>query len=105
MFNFKNGLSKGAAKLFGFGLICALQIDAKIIKERVGTHTLVLLDNWATIETHSMFFDHMRQMGHQVSFEMAVNPGEIKHYDDYFYDNIVFMAPSVKGKQTHTKLQ
>ena len=45
-----------------------------------------------------MFFDHMRDMGHQVTFEMAVNPGAIKHYEDYFYDNIVFMAPSVKGK-------
>mmetsp|Transcript_13063 Transcript_13063/g.9101 ORF Transcript_13063/g.9101 Transcript_13063/m.9101 type:complete len:101 (-) Transcript_13063:1027-1329(-) len=43
-----------------------------------------------------MFFDHIKEMGHNVSFEMAVDPGQIKHYDDSIYDNIVFMAPSVK---------
>mmetsp|Transcript_118683 Transcript_118683/g.165371 ORF Transcript_118683/g.165371 Transcript_118683/m.165371 type:complete len:193 (+) Transcript_118683:160-738(+) len=43
-----------------------------------------------------MFFDHLRDMGHEVTFEMAVDPGAIRHYEDYFYDNIVFMAPSVK---------
>ena len=33
------------------------------VQEKNQNKTLVLLDTWATIETHSIFFEHITQMG------------------------------------------
>ena len=45
---------------------------AGLIKEDTATKTLVLLDDWATIETHSMFLKHIQEkLGHEVEFAMA----------------------------------
>lgn len=42
-----------------------------LIKQDTATKTLVLLDDWATIETHSILFDHvMGTLGHQLEFDM-----------------------------------
>ena len=47
--------------LTGFALGCGTQLaHAKFISEDIETKTLVLLDNWSIIETHSAFFDHLR---------------------------------------------
>ena len=41
-----------------------IQVDKK-------TETLVLLDSWATIQTHSHMFDYLREtLGHKITFEM-----------------------------------
>ena len=80
---------------------CFLQgTNAGLISEEEVTKTLVVLDNWATIETHSMFFSHLKdKLGHQVEYAMAgTGPHIVKHYDEYYFDNIIFMAPSSKGK-------
>ena len=71
------------------------------MSEDVETKTLVLLDNWATIETHSVFFDHLKsEIGHVVEFAMGdVGPPVVKHYDQFFYDNIILMAPSFKESE------
>ena len=71
---------------------------AKFIAEDVDTKTLVLLDDWSTIETHSVFFDHLKnEIGHKVEFAMAdMGPPMVKHYDSFYYDNIILMAPSFK---------
>jgi hypothetical protein len=37
-----------------------------IIPKKQGLRPLVLLDNWATIETHSIFFEQLRQDGHSI---------------------------------------
>ena len=65
------------------------------------TKTLVVLDSWATIESHSVFFAHLKdKLGHQIEYAMAsTGPHIVKHYDEYYFDNIIFMAPSSKGKQ------
>lgn len=72
---------------------------AKFIPEDDVTKTLVLLDNWATIETHSAFFGYLRhEIGHEVEFAMAdTGPSIVKHYDEFYWDNMILMAPSVKG--------
>ena len=42
-----------------------------MIEESTQPRTLVLLDNWATVETHSMFFDHLSEkLDHEVRFAM-----------------------------------
>lgn len=33
------------------------------VQEKNLNKTLVLLDTWATLETHSIFFEHITQMG------------------------------------------
>lgn len=80
------------------GLLSPLQ--AKLISQEDITKTLIVLDNWATIETHSVFFSHLKdKLGHKLEFAMAATgPHIVKHYDEYYFDNIVFMAPSSKGK-------
>ena len=78
----------------------APQTSGKLISEDKLTQTLVLLDNWATIETHSIFFNYLaKTVGHELEFVMASQgPHSVKHYDQYYYDNIILMTPSIKGK-------
>jgi len=53
------------------GMILAQVASAGLIETDSDTKTLVLLDDWATTESHSMFFDHVRtNLGHQVEFSM-----------------------------------
>lgn len=58
----------------------------------------MLLDNWATIETHSIFFETLKQNGHSIMFEMVSPAPQIKYYEEFYFDNIILMAPSVRGK-------
>ena len=88
-----------------FTVICACLFTAdfaaaKLISNEARTKTLVVLDNWATIETHSMFFNHLSQtLDHDVEYAMAsIGPHMVKHYDEYYFDNIIFMSPASKGK-------
>lgn len=57
----------------------------------------MLLDDWATIDTHSVFFDSLKRDGHHLQFETANPPPAIKYFDEFFYDNIILMAPALKG--------
>lgn len=70
---------RSAVTAFTLGLGC----QAKFVSENLETKTLVLLDDWSTIGTHSIFFDHLKnQIGHTVEFAMAdVGPPVVKHYD------------------------
>lgn len=74
------------------------------IEAKSENKTLVLVDSWATLETHSIFFDHVRQMGaanHTLEFKLisgsASDKVGIQQFNKYFYDNIIFMAPTVKS--------
>jgi hypothetical protein len=64
----------------------------------------VLVDTWATLETHSIFFDHIQNMGgknHTLEYKLiagnANDKVEIQAYQKYFYDNIILMAPTVSS--------
>jgi hypothetical protein len=70
-----------------------------IITKREGTKTLVLLDNWATLETHSIFFETLKKDGHELQFEMVKPAPNIKYFEEYYFDNIVLMAPSARGNK------
>ena len=79
----------------------AVLASAGLIKEDNSTKTLVVLDDWGKIETHSLLFDYIgKKLGHEVQFDMVTEltarlkfpDGKVGHY----YDNIVLMAPSSK---------
>lgn len=56
------------------------------------------MDNWATIETHSQMFKYLEEeLGHRVIFEMADSKINFEQHDQYQFDNVILMAPSVKG--------
>ena len=45
--------------------LLAAMVKAGLISEEKVTKTLVVVDEWSAIETHSLFFDHVRVMlGH-----------------------------------------
>ena len=53
-----------------------------------------------------MFFKYLSgTIGHELEFVMAdQGPQTVKHYDQYYYDNIILMAPSIKGKFIYNRL-
>ena len=57
--------------------------------------TLVLLDDWNNVETNSLFWKQITNMGYEIDFKMA-NDKEIKltNYGEYIYDGIIFFAPT-----------
>ena len=57
--------------------------------------TLVLLDDWNNVETNSLFWKQITDMGYEIDFKMAIDK-EIKltNYGEYIYDNIIFFAPT-----------
>ncbi|OXA58483.1 dolichyl-diphosphooligosaccharide--protein glycosyltransferase 48 kDa subunit [Folsomia candida] len=57
-------------------------------------NTLVLLDNLAIKETHSMFFRKLQDSGYQLTFKMADDAGlSLKKYGMWLYQNVILFAP------------
>lgn len=94
-----SALRISSAALFAALLLLAPTSFAGLAPKKEGIQTLVLLDDWATIESHSTFFEGLRKDGHVLKFETANPPPPVKYYESYFYDNIILMAPSVKGNK------
>jgi hypothetical protein len=67
--------------------ICFLSYESK--------KTLILLDDWNNVETNSLFWKQITDMGYEIDFKMATDK-EIKltNYGEYIYDNIIFFAPT-----------
>ena len=64
-------------------------------KEQTQKKTLVLLDDWHTIDTHSLFFEQIKSMGYLLEFKM-IDDSDIKltYFGEYLYTNIIYMASS-----------
>ncbi|XP_076364934.1 dolichyl-diphosphooligosaccharide--protein glycosyltransferase non-catalytic subunit Ost48 [Tachypleus tridentatus] len=59
--------------------------------------TLVLLDNLAIKETHSMFFKELQDQGFQLTFKTADDPGlSLVKYGKYLYEHLIIFSPSVE---------
>jgi len=59
--------------------------------------TLVLLDNLAIKETHSIFFKSLRERGYTLSFKSADDANLVlSKYGEYLYENLIIFAPSVE---------
>jgi hypothetical protein len=74
---------------------------ASFINEKSEPKTLVLLDDWSTISTHETFFDHISEtLNHEVRFSLIDTKWlEYKQNDIWAFENVIIIAPSVKGKQ------
>jgi len=53
-----------SATLTAMLLLLGQQAFASIVPNKSGIHTLILVDDWATIDTHSVFFESLRKDGH-----------------------------------------
>ena len=54
----------------------------------------MLLDNWSTKETHSLFFKGLNDQGFQMTFKTADDTSiSIKKYGEYTYDHLVLFCP------------
>uniref|UniRef100_A0A1B6J273 Dolichyl-diphosphooligosaccharide--protein glycosyltransferase 48 kDa subunit n=1 Tax=Homalodisca liturata TaxID=320908 RepID=A0A1B6J273_9HEMI len=59
--------------------------------------TLVLLDNLAIKETHSMFFKSLKDRGYTLTFKSADDANLLlSKYGEYLYENLIIFAPSVE---------
>ncbi|XP_054285673.1 dolichyl-diphosphooligosaccharide--protein glycosyltransferase 48 kDa subunit-like [Macrosteles quadrilineatus] len=59
--------------------------------------TLVLLDNLAIKETHSIFFKSLKDRGYTLTFKSADDANLVlSKYGEYLYDNLIIFAPSVE---------
>jgi len=59
--------------------------------------TLVLVDNLAIRETHSIFFKGLQERGFKLTFKLADDANIIlSKYGEYLYKNLVIFAPSVE---------
>ena len=63
-------------------LISSVALGSLVQAGLAESRTLVLLDNYATIETHSLFFRHLEdKLGHHLDFEMADSKVNFRQFD------------------------
>ncbi|CAL7942522.1 unnamed protein product [Xylocopa violacea] len=62
-----------------------------------GGPTLVLLDNLAIKETHSIFFKTLQDSGYTLTFKLADDANlQLSKYGEYMYQHLIIFAPSVE---------
>lgn len=62
-----------------------------------GGPTLVLLDNLAIKETHSIFFKSLQDRGYVLTFKLADDATLLlSKYGEYLYEHLIIFAPSVE---------
>lgn len=58
---------------------------------------LVLVDNFSTKETHSLFFKNLVKDGFTLTFKVADDPNiQLKKYGAYLFDHLILFSPSVE---------
>ena len=68
-------------------LLCIISITSK--------KTLVLLDDWHSVETNSVFWNQISQMGYELIFKIASDKDiQLTNFGEYIYENIIFFAPT-----------
>merc|ERR1712142_1210930 len=62
-----------------------------------GKRVLILLDNLAIKETHSIYFKSLHDQGYGLTFKVADDPSIVlKKYGEYLFDHLVLFCPSVE---------
>lgn len=62
-----------------------------------GGPTLVLLDNLAIKETHSIFFKTLQDGGYNLTFKLADDASlQLSKYGEYLYEHLIIFAPSIE---------
>lgn len=80
-----------------FVLVIPCLLFISVCNVNAGGETLVLLDNLAIKETHSMFFKSLKDQGYSVTFKSADDASLVlSKYGEYLYENLIIFAPSVE---------
>lgn len=73
-----------------------LLISLNIVFISANKETLVLLDNLAIKETHSLFFKSLQDQGHILTYKLADDANLLlSKYGEYIYKNLIIFAPAV----------
>ena len=57
--------------------------------------TLVLIEDWHVVDTHSRFWNQIREMNNDIYFKMIDDPDiKLTNFGEYIYNNIIYFAPS-----------
>ncbi|OXU17865.1 hypothetical protein TSAR_013678 [Trichomalopsis sarcophagae] len=76
--------------------VCLL-LAALVAGANAGGPTLVLLDNLAIKETHSIFFKTLQDSGYTLSFKLADDANLLlSKYGEYLYKHLIIFAPTVE---------
>lgn len=87
--------AKGNITWLVFGTLFLI-ILPKLSKAEPG-ETLVLLDNLAIRETHSMFFRGLQDRGYRLTFKLADDANLVlSKYGEFLYKHLILFAPSVE---------
>ncbi|XP_076049228.1 dolichyl-diphosphooligosaccharide--protein glycosyltransferase non-catalytic subunit Ost48 [Oratosquilla oratoria] len=66
------------------------------VQAALAVNTLVLVDNLATRETHSIFLKSLQERGHEVTVKAADDPSlQLSRYGEFLFNNLVILAPAV----------
>ncbi|XP_076236975.1 dolichyl-diphosphooligosaccharide--protein glycosyltransferase non-catalytic subunit Ost48 [Calliopsis andreniformis] len=74
-----------------------LYLFAAISIANAGGPILVLLDNLAIRETHSIFFKTLHDSGYTLTYKLADDANlQLSKYGEYLYEHLIIFAPSVE---------
>ncbi|ESO04128.1 hypothetical protein HELRODRAFT_186308 [Helobdella robusta] len=72
-------------------------LDGGVVFAKENQRTLVLLDSLTIKETHSIFFQTLKDRGFELTFKAADDAGlSLVKYGEYLYDNLILFSPSVE---------
>lgn len=78
-------------------LLALIAIFGCAVSSALESETLVLLDNLAIRETHSIFFKSLQERGYKLTFKLADDANLVlSKYGEYLYKNLIIFAPSVE---------
>ena len=78
-----------------FLLISLLSLINSSLIYSANAKTLVLLDDWHYIETHSLFWKQLRNMGFELDYKMIDDPNiKLTYFGEYLYNNVIYFAPT-----------
>ena len=71
-------------------LIFQLLLQIKTSEQKNIKKTLVLLDDWHNIDTHSLFWSQIKKMNFELDFRMIDDPSiKLTDFGEYIYTNII----------------
>ena len=88
-------------------LIFQLLLQTKPLEQKNIKKTLVLLDDWHNIDTHSLFWSQIKKMNFELDFRMIDDPSiKLTDFGEYIYTNIIYFSPSFsKLKRNEISIQ
>jgi oligosaccharyltransferase complex subunit beta len=88
-------------------LIFYLLFQTITLEQKSQKKTLVLLDDWHNIDTHSLFWSQIKKMNFELDFRMIDDPSiKLTDFGEYIYTNIIYFSPSFsKLKRNEISIQ